>query len=127
MLPQESGSYKPSFCSTILEGTEMSTDELEFDLKWTANSMYSGSADTVCLFPSLLSPLQLYARDFVQTITTVSHFLLAMMAYPEVLAKAQKEIDSVVGADRLPTFSDRPSLPYGSQLGNDFLSYVSLI
>jgi len=64
--------------------------------------------------PFLLSTTQLYARAFVQTMTTVSHFLLAMMTHPEVLAKAQKEIDSVVGTDRLPTFSDRPSLPYGS-------------
>jgi hypothetical protein len=36
-----------------------------------------------------------------------------MMAHPEVLAKAQNEIDVVVGSDRLPTPQDRPSLPYG--------------
>ena len=28
------------------------------------------------------------------------------------LEHAQKEIDTVVGRDRLPTFEDRPSLPY---------------
>lgn len=36
-----------------------------------------------------------------------------MIKHPEALAKAQKEIDSVVGSDRLPTFADRASLPYG--------------
>lgn len=35
-----------------------------------------------------------------------------MANYPEVQAKAQAEIDSVVGSDRLPEFSDRPNLPY---------------
>ncbi|KAI0946484.1 hypothetical protein AcW1_009934 [Taiwanofungus camphoratus] len=44
--------------------------------------------------------------------TTIDHFILAMLLRPEVLAKAQKEIDSVVGPGRLPTFGDRPSLPY---------------
>ena len=35
-----------------------------------------------------------------------------MMLYPRVMRKAQQELDSVVGGDRLPTFTDRPSLPY---------------
>lgn len=34
------------------------------------------------------------------------------MEHPEVIEKARQEIDSVVGADRLPTFKDRASLPY---------------
>jgi Cytochrome P450 len=44
--------------------------------------------------------------------STASHFILAMVLYPEVLAKAQEEIDTVVGNSRLPTFADRSSLPY---------------
>ena len=47
-----------------------------------------------------------------QTIIAVQDFLLAMMPHPEVLRKAQQEIDSVVGPGRLPNFSDRPNLPY---------------
>ena len=39
-------------------------------------------------------------------------FILAMTLHPEVVRKAQAEIDSVIGADRLPQLSDRPSLPY---------------
>ena len=35
-----------------------------------------------------------------------------MALYPEVQKKAQAEIDSVVGPNRLPDFHDRPSLPY---------------
>ena len=37
---------------------------------------------------------------------------LAMALYPEVQKKAQAEIDTVVGQNRLPDFEDRPSLPY---------------
>ncbi len=32
--------------------------------------------------------------------------------HPEVQKKAQKELDAVVGTERLPGISDRPSLPY---------------
>lgn len=35
-----------------------------------------------------------------------------MRLYPDVMRKAQAEIDSVVGRDRLPTFEDRARLPY---------------
>ena len=35
-----------------------------------------------------------------------------MALYPEVQKKAQAEIDTVVGPNRLPDFHDRPSFPY---------------
>jgi len=35
-----------------------------------------------------------------------------MLLYPDVLRRAQAEIDAVIGSDRLPTFEDRPNLPY---------------
>lgn len=35
-----------------------------------------------------------------------------MTLYPEVMKKAQAEIDSVIGNDRLPTLEDRQYLPY---------------
>ena len=35
-----------------------------------------------------------------------------MLLHPAVQAKAQEEIDRVIGQDRLPDFADRPSLPY---------------
>lgn len=35
-----------------------------------------------------------------------------MALYPEVQAKAQQEIDTVVGSERLPTVEDRQNLPY---------------
>jgi cytochrome P450 len=35
-----------------------------------------------------------------------------MILYPDVMRKAQKELDAVVGHERLPTFADRARLPY---------------
>ncbi|KAJ4477294.1 cytochrome P450 [Lentinula aciculospora] len=74
--------------------------QFEFDLKWTANSMYSASGDT--------------------TVTTVMHYLLAILQDAdkggEVVRQARKELDLVTGlADgspstikpRLPGLSDR--------------------
>jgi hypothetical protein len=39
-------------------------------------------------------------------------FVQAMTKFPEILKKAQKEIDSVVGEDRSPVWSDYDKLPY---------------
>ncbi|KIM59169.1 hypothetical protein SCLCIDRAFT_1217951 [Scleroderma citrinum Foug A] len=46
------------------------------------------------------------------TTSALGVFMLAMILYPEVQAKAQEEIDRVVGHDRLPDFCDRDDLPY---------------
>lgn len=42
----------------------------------------------------------------------MNSFFLALSLHPHVLKKAQMEIDTVVGNERLPSYSDRPSLPY---------------
>ena len=46
------------------------------------------------------------------TIAALENFLLLMLHYPDVMRKAQDEIDRVIGRDRTPTFDDRPNLPY---------------
>lgn len=43
-------------------------------------------------------------------------FLHAMIKFPQVQKKAQKEIDSVVAEDRSPLWSDYAQLPYVSQV-----------
>ncbi|KAG1896118.1 cytochrome P450 [Suillus fuscotomentosus] len=84
--------------------SDIITDDHDHDIRWTANSMYSASIDT--------------------TITTLSHFILAMVQHPHVLQRAQEELDDVLRsredelgssqsvANRLPTFEDRAKLPY---------------
>lgn len=39
-------------------------------------------------------------------------FILAMVLHPDVFAKAQEEMDRVIGRERLPTPEDRPNLPF---------------
>lgn len=46
-----------------------------------------------------------------------------MVAHPEVFAKAQKELDTVVGRDRLPNFEDEPQLPYISAIVKEVMRY----
>jgi cytochrome P450 len=49
-----------------------------------------------------------------------------MILYPEVMKKAQAEIDAVVGNDRLPTFADREHLPYINALAKEVLRWNSI-
>ncbi|KAF9233348.1 cytochrome P450 [Melanogaster broomeanus] len=53
-----------------------------------------------------------YAGGAETTSSSFKVFFLAMVLYPEAQRRAQAEIDAVVGNDRLPTFEDRPSMPF---------------
>lgn len=46
------------------------------------------------------------------TATFFAWWTLAMLAYPETQARAQAELDEVVGRSRPPTFADYSHLPY---------------
>ncbi|KAH9987255.1 cytochrome P450 [Russula vinacea] len=85
------GGDRPSFCASLIQHPDRgSLSELE--MSFLAGQLYSAGADT--------------------TATTLSWWMLAMLAFPEVQRRAQAEIDDVVGRDRLPTFADSPRLPY---------------
>ncbi|PBL03378.1 cytochrome P450 [Armillaria gallica] len=53
-----------------------------------------------------------FAAGADTTVSVILSVILAFILYPEVQAKAQAEIDAVVGPTRLPNFDDRPQLPY---------------
>ena len=42
----------------------------------------------------------------------IQKFFLTMTLFPETQARAQNEIDIVIGGERLPTFADRERLSY---------------
>ena len=46
-----------------------------------------------------------------------------MANYPEVQARAQAELDTVIGPDRLAEFSDRPDLPYVNAIISELLRW----
>ncbi|KAG6330134.1 hypothetical protein ID866_8953 [Astraeus odoratus] len=54
-------------------------------------------------------------------------FLLAMVLHPEVQVRAQKEIDQVVGQDRLPNFNDKENLPYIEAICLETLRWVPVL
>ncbi|KAG8214158.1 cytochrome P450 [Butyriboletus roseoflavus] len=95
------GDAAPSFISRALQGGV--TPEEEEILKWASFSMYLGGSDT--------------------TPTTLSAFFLAMTIYPDILKRAQAEVDAVVGHKRLPTFDDRDSLPYVNAICAELLRW----
>ena len=47
-----------------------------------------------------------------------------MALNPEVQARAQAEIDAVVGSDRLPLLNDRPVLPYIDAILSECLRWM---
>uniref|UniRef100_A0A182WIH0 Cytochrome P450 n=1 Tax=Anopheles minimus TaxID=112268 RepID=A0A182WIH0_9DIPT len=49
----------------------------------------------------------------IETISSVLGFAFQyMLHYPDVMQKVQRELDAIVGPDRLPTANDRSQLPY---------------
>ncbi|KAM3561061.1 hypothetical protein ARSEF4850_003404 [Beauveria asiatica] len=115
----QKGTHRPSYVSRILE-TETATanwdeDQGSFDagppvrpteeddIKYTAATMYGAGVET--------------------STSTLQAFVLAMLLFPEVQRKAQQEIDSVVGPDRLPSPGDRASLPYTSNVVTELLRW----
>ncbi|KAG9308639.1 cytochrome P450 [Chiua virens] len=96
------GTALPSMSSRLMNKSDH-TQDVEDSVKWATASMYHSGADTA---------------------NSVAYaFHLAMTLYPQVMKKAQQELDSVVGSNRLPTFSDRPSLPYMEALFTELLRW----
>lgn len=91
----EKGTAKPSFLSSLIGSIDpkgLENLELVDRIKAVCGLTYVAGAET--------------------TAGTLSFFFLAMVLYPETQLEAQKEIDAIIGSDRLPELSDRGSLPY---------------
>jgi cytochrome P450 len=58
----------------------------------------------------------------MQTVSAFWSLFLGMALHPESLRKAQQELDDVC-QDRLPEFSDRPSLPYVTAVVQEVLRW----
>src|SRR5260221_11840951 len=61
------------------------------------------------------------------TVAAFKWFLVAMLLFPDVQKKAQDELDYVIGRDRLPTFEDRPRLPYVDAVCKEVLPSFLLV
>ncbi|KAF8510098.1 cytochrome P450 [Gautieria morchelliformis] len=88
------GTARPSFVANALGdlGTDDESNEDVDAVKRVAGGIFGAGSDT--------------------TTSTVHAFILAMVLHPDVQARAQTELDSVIEQGQLPRFSDRPFLPY---------------
>ncbi|KAH6904703.1 OrdA protein [Coprinopsis sp. MPI-PUGE-AT-0042] len=102
----EAGTAPTSFVSSSMEIQDEMTEDEKRDIKFVASSLYGGGADT--------------------TVSAEYAFFLAMVLFPEVQKKAQAEIDSVIGSDRLPTQADMKDLPYVSAVVAEVLRWNSV-
>lgn len=75
----------------------------------------------------LYAIISVHKPTATQTSASLAFFVLAMVLYPECQAKAQEELDAVIGSDRLPEFRDRESLPYLECLVQETLRYVHVV
>ena len=97
----QAGTAQPSYLSKLLQSPlSPSADHIA---RWSAASLYTGGADT--------------------TVSSLSCFFLAILLYPSVQDDAFTEISSVIGTHRLPTLSDRQSLPYIDALVKEVLRW----
>ncbi|KAG8736764.1 hypothetical protein FRC10_008959 [Ceratobasidium sp. 414] len=81
--------------------------EEEDRIKWMTATLFGAGADT--------------------SAATTLVFILAMVLYPEVQVRAQAEIDTVIGRNRLPEMDDRESLPYVECLLKEVLRWQSAV
>lgn len=122
-----SGKYETCFVSRLHECASDSLDEETVLVgKYAANGLFIGGSDTVCLetFPGVAIHAD---ADIPQTVASTMAFLLAMTHYPDVQAKAQAEIDAVVGHERLPGLEDRGRLPYTEALITEVLRWHIIV
>jgi cytochrome P450 len=103
------GTAPPSMARTMLEDdAARPSAQSQLDIiKDVAGVIYVSGADT--------------------TGSALLSFFLAMLVYPEVQAKAQAEVDRVVGPGRLPDFSDQKDMPYVQAVVNECLRWIPVV
>ncbi|KAF8658198.1 hypothetical protein AX16_002119 [Volvariella volvacea WC 439] len=101
-----------SLVSVGLQANEEKEDvdelvEREDMIKRVAGNMYAAASDT--------------------TVSTITSGILALTCYPEVLKKAQAEVDAVLQPGQLPNLSHRNDLPYLSALIKELLRWGTVV
>jgi len=95
-------------------------------LNFVLRSMYQVDLTRLVIFFAY-KQIALKGVNCWQTPYTIAGFFLAMTMYPDVLKKAQTEVDVVVGNKRLPTMEDRGALPYVNAICMELLRWNVLV
>ncbi|KAL5478389.1 hypothetical protein ACEPAI_2573 [Sanghuangporus weigelae] len=90
----QEGTAMPSMTSKLLEAYQTNDPVIDNEslIPTISATAYAGASDT--------------------TVSTMLTFLLAMVLHPDIQRRAQDEVDRMVGKNNLPSFKDRPNLPY---------------
>ncbi|EAW13763.1 cytochrome P450 [Aspergillus clavatus NRRL 1] len=66
---------------------------------------------------------ELYVAGIHTTKMVLDIFVLVSVLYPTVVSKAQRELDSIVGSDRMPSFDDLDQLPFINAIISELLRW----
>ncbi|RXW12655.1 hypothetical protein EST38_g13199 [Candolleomyces aberdarensis] len=106
----ESGNANVSVVSTNLQKIQEGTEDDAFTeevIKNSAATLFTAGSDT--------------------TVSAITSCILGLLEYPEVLKKAQAQIDAVVKPGHLPGFEDEPSLPYITAIAKETLRWRDVV
>jgi cytochrome P450 len=124
------------FQKIAADSREVTRQMKEVPFKWAENNIIAGLSSD-CLVASLLPSCKtkedivtvqefaaiVYAAGADTTTSALETFFYAMAISGDVQRKAQQEIDTVVGRDRLPNYDDWPYLPYTEALLREILRW----
>ncbi|KAJ7471423.1 cytochrome P450 [Mycena galericulata] len=99
----ENGRAQRSFCRQLIED-RAKNDMSDLEIAYTCGTPFGAGVET--------------------SAGSLSSFMLACAAFgPSFIPKAQKELDAVVGPDRMPTFEDFDNLPFIRAIVNETLRW----
>ncbi|KAJ3563538.1 hypothetical protein NP233_g8881 [Leucocoprinus birnbaumii] len=102
------GTAQPSFVSLALEeNDEAKLPDLKDVIRDTAGIFFAGGSET--------------------TVVAMWNFVLLMTLHPEIQEKARREVDTVVGHDRFPQFSDKASMPYLAAVLKEVIRWAPIV
>ncbi|KAF8994704.1 cytochrome P450 [Cyathus striatus] len=104
MEAMNKGTANPSFVMKCLDDVNMEDKNAkEEDIKSVAGTLYQAGSDT--------------------TTVTLAYCILTLLEHPDVIKKAQQEIDSVSPPGSFPDFRDEESLPYITAIVKEILRW----
>ncbi|XP_051534498.1 cytochrome P450 2G1-like [Myxocyprinus asiaticus] len=71
--------------------------------------------------------LNLFAAGTETTSTTIRYALMLLIKHPHIQEQIQKEIDRVIGPNRIPTMDDRKSLPFTDAVIHEVQRYLDIV
>jgi len=105
------GTAQPSLALEGLRETEslrgQEREKAEEVLSGALGSMYGAGTDT--------------------TVASMVSFFVVALFHPKIQTTAQRELDAVTNRERLPTFEDRPSLPFVDAICKELLRWAPVI